>query len=324
MKRILITLVFSLLLGIGRLFSQETAVSYVEKAIQLMEENSVNKKSVDWAAIRVKYLKQAREKKTVRETYPIIRDILGSLGDQHSKLYEPEVIVDYLKRFKDVGAPFPYPKDSLINRTMAYISVPAIGNLNQNDWNEYVQTFYDKVEKLDKSNPKVWIIDLRNNEGGMFSPMLKAIRPFLDRDDASGSSDNAGDISFFNSRKDGIYFGKRKIATIPVPDIIIRNKNKPIYILTNKVTASSGEFVVASFREQKNVTIVGSNTMGLTSDNSEFKLPDNAFLVITTGTLVDRTKYLYKEVGKGIPADIEIKNDQLTPYISKIKELQKL
>ncbi|MDV7697821.1 S41 family peptidase [Chryseobacterium soli] len=324
MKRILITVVFSLFLFTGRLLSQETPVSYVEKAIQLMEQNSVNKKTIDWTAIRKKYLKQAGEKKTVRETYPIIRDILGNLGDHHSKLYEPEVIVDYLKRFKEVGAPFPYPKDSLIDHTMAYITVPPIGNLNQDDWNEYVQTFYDKVKKLDQSNPKLWIIDLRNNEGGMFSPMLKAIRPFLDRDNTSGSSDSAGDISFFNSKKDGIYFGKRKIDAIPVPDIVIKNKNKRIYILTNKVTASSGEFVVASFRGQKNVKIVGCNTTGLTSDNSDFRLPDNAFLVLTTGTLIDRTKYLYKEVGKGIPADIEIKSDQLSDYLNTIKEQQKL
>lgn len=322
MKRTLQFSLLSLFLFTGQLFSQETPVSYVEKAIQIMEQNSVNKKSIDWATIKEIYLKQAHEKKTIRETYPVIREILGKLGDQHSKLYEPEVIEAYLKRFKDAGAEFPYPKDSLIDKNMAYITVPAIGNMNQEDWNEYVQTFYDKVKKLDQTNPQLWIIDLRDNEGGMFSPMLKAIRPFLDTDNASGSMDNSGSISFFTSTKDGIYFGKQKIATIPIPDIKIKNKNKPIYILTNKKTASSGEFVVASFKGQKNVKIAGCNTQGLTSDNSEFKLPDNAFLVITTGTLIDRKKYPYKEVGKGIPADIEVKSNQLNDYISKIKALK--
>ncbi|SHK44944.1 S41 family peptidase [Chryseobacterium polytrichastri] len=320
MKRILLFSLFYVFLFTGKIYSQETSISYVGKAIQIMEQNSVNKKSIDWVTIKETYLQQAREKKTIRETYPIIREILGKLGDQHSKLYEPEVIEAYLKRFKEVGAAFPYPKDSLIDHTMAYITVPAIGNMNQDDWNEYVQTFYDKVKKLDQANPKLWIIDLRDNEGGMFSPMLKSIRPFLDTDNASGSMDNSGAISFFMSKNDGIYFGKQKIATIPISEIKIKNKNKPIYILTNKKTASSGEFVVASFKGQKNVKIVGCNTQGLTSDNSEFKLPDNAFLVITTGTLIDRTKYPYKEVGKGIPADIEVKSDQLNDYISKIKD----
>lgn len=43
--------------------------------------------------------------------------------------------------------------------------------------------------------------------------------------------------------------------------------------------------------------------------------------MITTGTLIDRTKYPYKEVGRGIHPDIEIKSDQLNDYISKIKAL---
>lgn len=305
----------------NKIFAQETPASYVEKAIQIMEQNSVNKKGIDWATIKKDALKTAHEKKEIKETYPIIRDILEKLGDHHSKLYEPEVVADYLKRHKDVGLPFPYPKDSLIDKKIAYISVPAIANFNQEDWDEYVKTFYEKVKNLDKSNPTIWIIDLRNNEGGMFSPMLKAIYPFLDTDHVVGSMDNSEGTNFYSKKNSDIFFGKQKIASIPIPDITLKNKNKPIYVLTNKRTASSGEFVVASFVGQKNVKIVGCNTMGLTSDNSEFKLPDNAFLVLTTGTLINRQKQAYKEVEKGISADIEVKSDQLSDYIDRIKKL---
>ncbi|MBT2621216.1 S41 family peptidase [Chryseobacterium sp. ISL-6] len=320
MKKILLFALLSFIFT-HKVYAQEIPASYVEKAIQIMEQNSVNKKSIDWATIKKDALKTVQEKKEIKETYPIIRDILGKLGDHHSKLYEPEVVADYLKRHQDVGLPFPYPKDSLIDKKIAYISVPAIANFNQEDWNEYVHSFYDKVKNLDKSNPTIWIIDLRNNEGGMFSPMLKAIYPFLDAEKVVGSIDNSEGASFYSYKNSDIYFGKQKIASIPIPDITLKNKNKPIYILTNKRTASSGEFVVASFVGQKNVKIVGCNTMGLTSDNSEFKLPDNAFLVLTTGTLINRQKYAYKEVGKGIAADIEVKSDQLSDYIDRIKKL---
>lgn len=320
MKKFLLFALLSFLFT-NKVNAQETPSSYVEKAIQIMEQNSVNKKSIDWATIKKDALKTAQEKKEIKETYPIIRDILEKLGDHHSKLYEPDVVADYLKRHKDVGLPFPYPKDSLIDKKIAYISVPAIANFNQEDWDEYVKTFYDKVKNLDKSNPTIWIIDLRNNEGGMFSPMLKAIYPFLDSDHVVGSIDNSEGASFYSYKNPDIYFGKQKIASIPISDITLKNKNKPIYILTNKKTASSGEFVVASFVGQKNVKIVGCNTMGLTSDNSEFKLPDNAFLVLTTGTLINRQKYAYKEVGKGISADIEVKSEQLNDYVDRIKKL---
>ena len=321
MKRLLLLAILSILLFSNTIYAQETPVSYVEKAIQIMEQNSVNKKTIDWATIKKDALKSANEKKTIRETYPIIRNVLEKLGDHHSKLYEPEVVANYLKRYKDLGLQFPYPKDSLIDKKIAYISVPGIANFNQEDWDEYVKMFYDKAKNLDKSNPTIWIIDLRNNEGGMFSPMLKAIYPFLDKDHVVGSIDNSEGANFYSLQNSDIYFGKQKIASILIPDISLKNKNKPIYVLTNKRTASSGEFVVASFVGQKNVKVVGCNTMGLTSDNSEFKLPDNAFLVLTTGTLINRQKQAYKEVGKGISADIEVKSDQLGDYIDRIKKL---
>lgn len=246
MKRLLLLTILSILTYTNKMYAQETPASYVEKAIQIMEQNSVNKKNIDWATIKKDALKGASETKNIRETYPIIRNILEKLEDHHSKLYEPEVVADYLKRHKDVGLAFPYPKDSLLGKKIAYISVPAIANFNQEDWNEYVQSFYDKVKNLDKSNPRIWIIDLRNNEGGMFSPMLKAIYPFLDAEKVVGSIDNSEGASFYSYKNSDIYFGKQKIAHIPIPDITIKNKNKPIYVLTNKRTASSGEFVVAS------------------------------------------------------------------------------
>ncbi|MDH6252803.1 carboxyl-terminal processing protease [Chryseobacterium sp. H1D6B] len=321
MKKFLLLSVFFLLLFTNSLFSQETPASYVEKAIAIMEQNSVNKKTIDWAAVRKEALKQTEGKKTIRETYPVIRNVLGKLGDQHSKLYEPEVVEAYFKRYKETGKEFPYPKDSLIDKKMAYITVPAIANFNQKDWDEFVTVFYKKVKDLDKKNPKCWIIDVRENDGGMLSPMLKAVYPFLDSDNTIGSIDNASEINFFNYKNSNIYFGKRNIATISIPDITLKNKNKPIYILTSKMTSSSGEFIAASFVGQKNAKIVGTNTQGLTSDNSEFKLPDNAFLVITTGILVDRKKNQYKEVGKGIPADIEVSSKELSDYINKINKL---
>lgn len=321
MKKILLFSLFSLFLFTGKTYSQETPRSYVEKAILIMEQNSVNKKSINWIKIKADAFKLAQDKKNIKETYPIIRNILGKLGDQHSKLYEPEVVAAYLKRYREVGKEFPAPKDSLIDHKIAYISVPAIANFNQEDWNEYVQTFYDKVKILDKDNPESWIIDVRNNDGGMFSPMLKSISLFLNTNNTVGSIDNAGLTSFYQLKGSDIYFGKQKIATIPVTDIKIKNKSKPIYVLTNKSTSSSGEFVTASFKGQKNVKIVGCNTQGLTSDNSEFKLSDNAFLVLTTGVLIDRAKYPYKEVGKGISPDIEVKSENLNDYIDAIRKL---
>ncbi|MFH6943168.1 S41 family peptidase [Flavobacterium sp. FlaQc-50] len=318
MKRVTLLGLLALLTFTTKTFSQSKPDSYLEKAIAIMEQNSVNKKKIDWAKIRTEAKLENNKSNSIQDTYPIIKNILNELGDQHSGFYEPQVVEFYLKRYKDSGLPFPYAKDSIINDKYAYITIPAIGNLNQEDWEEYVSSFYKKIKKLEKINPKAWIIDVRENDGGMFSPMFKSIYPFLDAVNVVGSIDNSGEIGYYSNTNSNINFNKTVIATFQTPDIKIKKKNRPIYILTSKKTASSGEFIVASFKGQKNVKIIGCNTQGLTSDNSEFRLIDNAILKITTGILMDRNKTEYREIGKGIAPDIQVETTGLKNYIEKI------
>lgn len=301
-------------------WAQDDPKKYLEEVIGIMKQNAVNKGKIDWEALSKEAGKSLGDKKMVKDVYPIILSCLDKLQDNHSKFFPPDVVSFYLKSYKENGIAFPYPEDSLINKQMGYISVPAIGSFNNGDWEMYVDDFYKKVKSLERKNPKAWIIDLRGNEGGMFSPMFKAIQPFLDNTKAIGSKDNLGKISYYSVRNNDVLFGDRVIATIDVPAFELKNKDLPVFILTDKKTSSSGEFVVASFAGQKNATIVGVNTQGLTSDNSEFKLSDGAFLVLTTGNVVDRKMKEYNEVGKGISPDIKVSSNDLSDYINIVKD----
>lgn len=300
------------------LSAQKNAVDYTKEAITLMKKNSVNKGKANWTKLSEEALSSATVKGTSRDAYPIIIKSLELLEDQHSGFYAPEMVSAYMKRYTESGLQFPYSKDSLINGQLAYLSIPAIGNLNQDDWTLYVSDFYKKVKALDSRNPKAWILDLRDNDGGMFSPMFKAIQPFLDTDKAVGSIDNGGKVSYYANQKNNILFGNTIIATVNVPQISLQHKKIPIYLLVSKKTASSGEFVTASFVGQRNTMIIGENTQGLTSDNSEFKMSDGAILKLTTGILIDRSGHQYKEIGKGITPDRYVKSLNLQEYISSI------
>lgn len=299
--------------------AQQTPGEYMNTALLIMKANAVNRATLNWDEIYKTAIAEAKAVKTIPETYPIIKKTLNELKDAHSKFFAPQVVAFYAKRYKETGNIFPEPKDSLINGKFAYISIPAIANTNNEDWTQYIQSFYDKIKRLDRQNPAAWLLDIRDNDGGMFSPMLAAIQPFLDQDKVVGSIDNSRQINFYSYRGGKIFFGAQQIATIKVPLIKLKNRNKPIYILTSKVTSSSGEFVTASFTGQKGAKIVGHLTQGLTSDNSEFILPDGAYLVITTGNLIDRTGKEYKEIGKGIEPSIKIKSNQLSDYIKAIE-----
>lgn len=300
-------------------FAQDQPAVYLTGALNIMKLHAVNRASLPWDAIYKKAMDSVQGKKTNKETYPLILNAIGSLKDNHSKFFPPEVVADYLKRYKEVGIDFPYPSDSLIDGVYAYLTLPAIGNMNRPDWELYVSEFYKRAVKLDKNKLKAWIIDLRGNNGGMFAPMFAAIQPFLDQQRVIGSKDANGIITYYSCKGNVVYFGERAIDTIDIPQIRLKHKNVPVYILAGKKTSSSGEFVVASFAGQKNATIAGTATQGLTSDNSEFRLSDGAFLVLTTGNLVDRNQKEYNEIGKGIIPSLELKNDLLPAIIRYIK-----
>ena len=315
-----IVLSFFLLLSLSHVsLAQDQPEIYLTQALDIMKRHAVNRASLPWDTIYKKAIDAVQGKKTNKEIYPIILDAIGRLEDNHSKFFAPEVVADYLKRYKEVGLNFPYPADSLIDQAYAYLSLPAIGNMNRLDWELYVAEFYKKAAKLDQNKLKAWIIDLRDNNGGMFAPMFAAIQPFLDQQQVIGSKDANGLITYYSCKGNVVYFGERVIDTINVPQIRLKHKNIPVYILAGKKTSSSGEFVVASFVGQKNAIIAGTATQGLTSDNSEFRLSDGAFLVLTTGNLVDRNQKEYNEIGKGIIPSLELKNDPLPELIRFIK-----
>ncbi|MGH1517784.1 S41 family peptidase [Chryseobacterium sp. JK1] len=316
--KLLRAVLFCLLIFSQFLNAQDNPQKYVENAILLMKQHSVNKSTIDWAGLTSETMSVIKDKKTIRETYPAIINSLNFLKDHHSGFYPPEMVEAYMKTYQESGIQFPFPHDSLINGNLGYITLPAIGNLNNDDWNLYVSDFYKKIKILDSKKIKAWVVDLRENDGGMFSPMFKAIQPFLNQQDVVGSKDNNGKISYYKYKDKNILFDDTIIATIDVKQIELKKKDLPVFVLVSKKTASSGEFVTAALIGQKNVKVVGVNTQGLTSDNSEFRLSDGAILKLTTGTLINRKHEVYGEIGKGITPDIVVKGNHLNDYIKNI------
>ena len=301
-----------------RVAAQDTPKAYVLEAIKIMRENSVNKSKINWDLLTTEAIDSLSNKHSIQEAQSVIQQVLSKLGDSHSQFVPEESVRAYMKTYQEQGISFPYPKDSLISKKMAYISLPAIGNLNSNDWKRYVNDFYQKVMKLQAKRPQAWLIDVRQNDGGMFVPMFKAIEPFLNAKNVIGSKDNSGQINYYNITGENITFGQKSIGRIAVPVIKLKNKDIPVYILTSKKTASSGEFITACFVGQRNAKIVGTNTQGLTSDSSDFRLSDGSIIILATGTLIDRNGKTYGEVGKGITPDKKVTAKELNDYIQII------
>lgn len=288
-------------------FAQSDSIKvYVTQALKIMKNKSVNKGKLNWEDIFDKTLTESSNAKTIKETYPAIKNALSSLNDSHSNFYPENVVRAYTLGYKATGQEFPVIKSELLENQYAYISLPDIGSFNKGDWNLYINTFYTKVNDLQKRNPKGWIIDLRGNFGGMLYPMYAAIAPFLDNKNVVGTKDAEGKIEYYNYKKGRFYEGSTATQLFQLTQKEPKPIKKPVAILVNKVTGSSAEFITAAFVGQKNAKIIGTNTQGLTSGNQEYKLSDGSFLVLTIGNIVDRTGKEYTKIGEGISPNITI------------------
>ena len=320
MKKLVILMFLATFCSVRTFAQADSIQTYVTEALKIMKNKSVNKSKLNWEDIFNKTLAEASKAKSIKDTYPSIKNALSSLNDSHSSFYSEETVRAYTLGYKATGQEFPVIKSELLDNQYAYISLPDMGSFNKEDWNLYINTFYEKVNDLQKRNPKGWIIDLRGNFGGMLYPMYAAIAPFLDRKNVVGTKDAEGAIEYYNYKAGKFFEGSTATQLFQLIQKEPKTVKKPIAILVNKMTGSSAEFITAAFLGQKNANIIGTNTQGLTSGNQEYKLSDGSFLVLTIGNIVDRTGKEYANIGEGISPDIVIKTSSDQDYFSKAFE----
>jgi len=294
--------------GLNKISTTDTIKLYLKEALDLMKRRSVNSSRLNWTEIYNKANTAAENAKTIADTYPVIRQTLLELQDSHSKFFTPKQVEGYLLGYRKTGQQFPEIKSNILEGNCAYIQLPSFASFNFEEWDEYVQTFWDKIVELESKHPKGWIIDIRDNEGGMFVPMYAAISPFLNQAKVIGCKDGFGKYIFMKFKNGRFYENNLIRHQFKIGEQKIRITKTPIVILVNQGTASSGEFAAISFVGQKNISFVGTKTAGLTSANQEHKLSDGAFLVLTEGNTVDRNRREYAEVGKGLQPDYLVEN----------------
>ncbi|PSK92090.1 S41 family peptidase [Taibaiella chishuiensis] len=304
MKRIFVFIVALLALVQLQAHAQTDSVQrYVSAALEIMKNRSVNRHRINWDSLCTDTYKRAAGLKTIKETYPVLKHALTALNDAHSNFYPPEQVEAYTLGYRATGQEFPVIKAKITDNNLAHIELPPIGCYHFAEWDELVNTFYEKITELQSHKPKGWILDLRGNYGGMWYPMLAAISPMLDQHQVIGTVDADGQYAFFDYRNGQLFEGGKAAHRFHVKKQP-RPVTQPLVILVSKKTASSGEFCTIAFAGQKQVTVIGQTTQGLTSGNQEYKLADGAFLVLTTGNTVDRHKKEYNVVGQGVTPQV--------------------
>jgi len=139
---------------------------------------------------------------------------------------------------------------------------------------------------------KGFVVDLRNNPGGLLDQAVSISNAFLSRGEiVSTRGRNAEDTVRFSARAGG--------------DI---SKGKPMIVLVNGGSASASEIVAGALQDHKRATIVGTRSFGKGSVQTIVPLaPNGGALRLTTARYFTPSGRSIQ--AKGISPDIEVLQD---------------
>ena len=172
-------------------------------------------------------------------------------------------------------------KSKIIDKNVGYIRLTSFNENSSNQVKEKIKEF-----KKDKNIEK-YILDLRNNPGGLLSQAIKISDFFLDN----------GEIVSTKSRKrseNRKWFAKKG-------DLV---DGETLVVLINYGSASASEIVAGALQDHKRAILIGENSYGKGSVQSIMPLKNNGAIRLTI------SKY-YLPSGKsisdiGVTPDIEI------------------
>lgn len=265
------------------------ATAYLNEALDVIQNNSLYRESIDWDALRQDTFKVAKYAQTPADTYGAIRFALVRLGDHHSSLYTPN---EFEQTAEMTASDNPAPRGKLLLDRIGFIAIEEFWGSGRN---EYATKTQQVIRDLDAQNPCGWIVDLRENNGGTMWPMLAGIGPILGDGDVGAFVDSYGHKAVWSYRSGQAMLDGHINTQVNGQPYQLKASFPPVAVLTGVNTASSGEAIVIAFRGRPNTRSFGLYTAGLTTANDPFGLSDGAVIVLTTSVEADRTGQVYRD-----------------------------
>ncbi len=120
------------------------------------------------------------------------------------------------------------------------------------------------MEKIGVSQPKGFILDLRNNPGGLLSVAISVTDLFLDQGEIVSTRDREGKGDRYKASKGDI------------------TKGKPIVILINAGSASASEIVAGALQDHRRAIVLGTKSFGKGSVQSVLPMGQSGGIRLTT------------------------------------------
>ncbi len=178
--------------------------------------------------------------------------------------------------------------------SVKYVNYKGIGYIKISQFTHGTAKALERaIRKLQEEGVKGFIIDLRNDPGGLLSEAVGVGDLFIPK----------GKLIVYTKGRRGElhkYYAERE------PLI----KNKPVVVLVNKGTASASEIVSGALQDYKLAILVGEKTFGKASVQNLIPLDDGSAMKLTIA-------YYYTPKGrlihkKGIEPDVKVPMDEKT------------
>lgn len=241
---------------INNIILEKGIPKYLEKWVPL-DENDLNKDNQNFLKIILLKLKEYHK---------------------HCNILTPSIQTQFIDSSFRKAPDFFWDKNLKIGR-INYYHFYSSNNKSLNNQDEL--SMIDLVEKkLNLWNSKEMnglIIDLRYHKGGNFYPFIKSLNNILGNTTIFAIDKNIvnkNEKKWINNSNNNLEVNKFMTYKLKF--------NKPIAIIINKKTKSSGEFSAAIFKGRDNVKFFGERTAGYLSMNSNVTI--NKKLIITFPT----------------------------------------
>jgi len=175
-------------------------------------------------------------------------------------------------------------KHKIYNDSIAYIRITTF---NQNTESGLKKTIKEINEELGE-NLVGFVLDLRNNPGGLLEQAIAVSNIFLDKGEiVSTRGRNSFDTKRDNARRGDLANGL------------------PIVVLINGGSASASEIVAGALQDHRRAILLGTKTFGKGSVQTVIPLPGHGAMRLTTARYYTPSGRSIQ--GTGIEPDIEVK-----------------
>jgi carboxyl-terminal processing protease len=183
-----------------------------------------------------------------------------------------------------------------VKAVRANVEGDDVGYIRMTQFNEQTteglkKAITDITAKVSKDKLKGYILDLRNNPGGLLDQAISVSDAFLEKGEiVSTRGRNAEETQRFNARPGDLTNGK------------------PVIVLINGGSASASEIVAGALQDHKRVTVIGTRSFGKGSVQTIIPLgSSNGALRLTTARYYTPSGRSIQ--AKGIVPDIEVLQD---------------